>query len=118
MKKYSLWLAVLCLPLLMACNGGEKKSGSLTDVSANPFEEDDTPVNIIEQAKPSIMILPSDQLLERFNCLRREIIQGETVLSRDYTRYLFANEATRQSYLSFRASLLRWASRLLIWNKD
>ena len=53
MKKYSLWLAVLCLPLLMACNGGEKKSGSLTDVSANPFEEDDTPVNIIEQAKPS-----------------------------------------------------------------
>lgn len=92
MKKSSLWLAILCLPLLVACNGGGKKSSSLTDVSADPFEEDDTPVNIIEQAKPSIMILPSDQLLERFNCLRRELVQGETVLSRDYTRYLFANE--------------------------
>lgn len=92
MKRRALWLAVLCLPMLMACNGGGKKSSSLTDVSANPFEEDDTPVNIIEQAKPSIMVLPSDQLLERYNCLRKEIVQGETVLNRDYTRYLFAND--------------------------
>lgn len=92
MKIRALWLAMLCLSMLVACNGGGKKGSSLTDVSANPFEEDDTPVNIIEQAKPSIMVLPSDQLLERFNCLRRELVQGETVLNRDYARYLFAND--------------------------
>ena len=82
----------MCFPMLLSCGGNSKKGSMLTDVSVDPFEEDDAPVNIIEQAKPSIMVLPSDQLLERYNCLRREKVQGETVLNRDYTRYLFANE--------------------------
>lgn len=47
-----------------------------------------TDVNAIVQAKPQIMIMPSDQTLKLFGCLKNRSIEGEKYLIRDYKKFL------------------------------
>ena len=58
----------------------------------NAVEEDEnTVVNAIEQAKPTIMVLPSDKLLKAYNALETVTQNGADYLDRDYSKYLLAN---------------------------
>lgn len=84
--KYSLYIFPLFLFLFLSCNG---RGGSLTDVGqGNMKEYEESYVNPIEQAKPEIMVLPSDHNLQEENALRRTSIGGEWFILRDYSKYL------------------------------
>ena len=74
---------------LTSCN--HKSGRGLTDISYVTVDAEDEVVNPIEQALPIIMILPSDQLLEKYGAATQSSDHGNTSLSRDYTKYLLDN---------------------------
>ena len=88
MKKIFYTLAVAVI-LLCSCNGGGR--GKLTNIKVSPLPDDESPVNVIEQAMPTIMIIPSDQLLKRYGALERTEVGGKEIFSRDYNKYLLDN---------------------------
>jgi len=84
MKK--LLLSTLASIILISC--GNKDSGEkLTSTNLKP-EKENSEVNANEQAKPTLIIIPSDQLLEKFGMLKEEIAQGKKIYSRDFKGYL------------------------------
>ena len=97
MKKifYTLTMTVF---LLCSCSGSGR--GKLTNINANPLLNDESPVNVIEQAMPTIMIIPSDQLLKKYGALERREVSGKEVFSRDYNKYLL-NNVNNKAIISF-----------------
>lgn len=83
-------LSVCSVLLLSSCNNANR-SRNLTDISFVTDDYDETPVNAIEQALPTMVIIPSDQLLKTYGALERKIISGKEVYSRDYNKYLLNN---------------------------
>lgn len=76
----------LFLFLFLSCNG---KGKSLTEVGqGNMKEYEESNVNPIEQAKPEIMVLPSDHNLKEEGALKRVSLNGEWFTLRDYSKYL------------------------------
>ena len=53
-------------------------------------------VNAVEQARPSIMVIPSDQVLQNFRCLKTENSRGRTYVIRDYKNYLLKDDRARR----------------------
>lgn len=92
------FIAILSLLLLAGCGNSSNRSltGGLTE-SLDDYES--TAVNAVEQAKPTIMVIPSDNLLKTYNALGTETLNGANVIVRDYNRYLLAN-ADNKSLLS------------------
>lgn len=76
--------------LLSACENNGKQS-KLTSYGNIVEEDDNLVVNAIEQAQPSIMVLPSDNLLQSFNALKNVSIGGANYLDRDYNKYILGN---------------------------
>lgn len=75
------------LPLLLAaCSLTACKRGgrSLTDIFAK--ETTDSEVSVMEQARPKIMVIPSDRLLKELQCVTPT--DDGTALVRDYPRFL------------------------------
>ena len=83
-------LSVCSVLLLSSCNNANR-SRNLTDISFVTDDYDETPVNAIEQALPTMVIIPSDQLLKTYGAFERKIISGKEVYSRDYNKYLLNN---------------------------
>lgn len=85
---FSTLIAALLTLSLCGCNRGqsvaEKASGNLDDY-------ENTNVDAIEQARPTIMVIPSDNLLKRYQALRTELVEGQNVTMRDYNKYLTTN---------------------------
>lgn len=77
MKKF---LFVLVVAALLASCGGSNNG----EKSANGGQY----VNVTEQQKPRLIVIPSDQLLQKFGKLKSERAQGKTVYTRDYAGYL------------------------------
>lgn len=73
MRKIVLSLAVASLLVLSACGGNNGK------------------VDVTEQQKPRLLVMPSDQLLQKFNKLGQEDAQGKTIYTRDYAGYLLTD---------------------------
>lgn len=94
MKKI-LTLLIVTL-VLVACGGNaqkEKKAEGLTSLTdINAVENTSNRVNVITQALPSIMVIPSDQCLQNAGYLKTEVINGKTVYIRDYAGYILADE--------------------------
>ena len=89
---------VLCASLIVAgCNstGSKNKGNKLTDINVSE-ESDNTPVNVLEQAKPTIMVLPSDKLLRTHGAFGEESFNGKTYYTRDYQKYLLEDPYSRQ----------------------
>ena len=53
-------------------------------------------MNAIQQALPTIMVLPSDNLLEEYNSLKNQTYEGRKFVIRDYQQYLLANNDNQQ----------------------
>lgn len=92
MKSFYFGLLATALAL-SSCGGGSSNGGNLAEgASGNMDAYVNSNVHAIEQARPAIMILPSDNLLERYGALSRETIDGRTFTLRDYAKYLLAND--------------------------
>ena len=88
-KKFILGLAVSVSLMMTGCGGSsESNSGSSNGDSQEV-------VNVTEQQKPKLMVIPSDQLLQKFQMLKQENAQGKTILIRDYSGYLLADENSK-----------------------
>ena len=72
--------------LFLSCSG---RGNSLVDVGqGNMKEYEESSVNPIQQAKPEIMVLPSDHNLQEDGTLKRTSLDGESFTLRDYSKYL------------------------------
>ncbi|MDE6553392.1 MAG: hypothetical protein K2K98_10650 [Muribaculaceae bacterium] len=75
--------------MVTSCGKGRSSTGSLTDgLEDNSDEYLNSGVNAIEQAKPEIMVLPSDEVLQKFGAAR----QTPDGVARDYQKYLLADK--------------------------
>lgn len=53
-------------------------------------------VNAIEQARPSIMVIPGDQTLQNFKCLKTQTANGRDYILRDYKKYLLKDDRAKR----------------------
>lgn len=72
---------------LTSCGTGNNDKGKLTSTNATPDNENSV-VNVSEQAKPNIIVMPSDELLQKFGMIKQENAQGKTIYIRDFKGYL------------------------------
>ncbi|MCH5217404.1 MAG: hypothetical protein J1F07_02440 [Muribaculaceae bacterium] len=85
MRVYSLILSIFIF-LFLSCSGRGKSLGDVGQGGMTEYEE--SSVNPVEQAKPEIMVLPSDHNLQEEGALRRVSVGGEEFTQRDYSKYL------------------------------
>lgn len=98
MKKSLIFGAVISI-LLTSCSGGG--SNGLTEGASGDMEAyENSDVNAIEQARPQIMVLPSDNTLKNFKALKESNANGRTYYLRDYPAYL-KNDYHAKRILSF-----------------
>ena len=95
-KTIRIFNIALIATVFVSCGTGEKK-GSLTDIASGDMEAyENSAVNGVEQARPSIMVIPSDQVLQNFRCLRTETSNGRTYILRDYKNYMLKDDRARR----------------------
>ena len=93
MKRIKIPMAALAVLMLVSCGGNKQQSNGLTEGASGDMEAyENSDVNAIEQARPSIMIIPGDQTLQNFKCLKTQRINGRDFILRDYQNYLLKDD--------------------------
>ncbi len=72
---------VMAAVVLLSCGG---KGGNQSNT-----------VNVSQQQKPSMLVIPSDQLLQQFGKLTQKEALGKTIQIRDYNGYLLADQDSK-----------------------
>lgn len=87
-------LGIIAALICYSCDDGcrQTQNQKLTNYGNAIEIEENTVVNAIEQAKPTIMVLPSDNLLLAYDALKTVSVNGSSFLDRDYSKYLLANK--------------------------
>ena len=104
------FIAFLFFPIMMVgCfgrGGGntEGRKGLIGRASGDMAAYESSDVNGLEQAHPQIMIIPSDQVLQNFKCLKTETVQGRTYIIRDYKNYLLKDDRARRLISSIQSA--------------
>lgn len=80
MKKVKFFFFAAVATMMCAC-GGNASQGNGVDVS--------------QQQKPTMLVLPSDQLLQRYGKLKQQEALGKTLQVRDYAGYLLTDEDSK-----------------------
>lgn len=97
LTKHSLTILALSAIATFTSCSGENKNGSLTDMASGNMEAyENSTVNGVEQARPTIMVIPSDQVLQNFKCLKTETVNGRSYILRDYQNYLLKDDRARR----------------------
>lgn len=87
----------ISLAILSACGSSDKGSGSLADRSSGDMAAyENSAVNGVVQALPTIMLLPADQTLQNFNAMSDVDVKGQSFVARDYKKYLSADDRFRR----------------------
>lgn len=81
MKLTKLLLIAAAAMLLSSCGGNGKQNGGGVDVS--------------QTQKPTMLVIPSDQLLQRFGKLKQQEALGKTIQVRDYSGYLMTDQDSK-----------------------
>ena len=82
---YYILLAFYCV----SCGQGNKQK-NITDISIS--ENKDNTVNVINQAKPKLMIIPSDRMLKDEKCLTINTFNGKKTIIRDLSGFIVKSE--------------------------
>ena len=89
-------IALMSMAALTSCGGGNK-GGNLAEGASGDMEEYvNSDVNAIEQARPTIMVIPSDQVLQNFKSLKTERANGREYILRDYKKYLLKDDRAKR----------------------
>lgn len=81
MKAKTILLATMAALVLSSCGGSAGKSEGGVDVS--------------QTQKPTMFVLPSDQLLQRFGNLKQQEALGKTLQVRDYPGYMLSDQDSK-----------------------
>ena len=96
MKFRSVFYAAIAASLIISC-GDSKQGKSLTEGASGDMEAyENSDVNAIEQARPSIMVIPSDQTLQNFKCLETQNVNGRSYTIRDYNKYMLEDDRAKR----------------------
>lgn len=82
---YYILLAFYCV----SCEQGNKQK-NITDISIS--KNKDNTVNVINQAKPKLMIIPSDRMLKDEKCLTINTFNGKKTIIRDISGFIVKSE--------------------------
>ena len=97
MKTIKLILSVAALVVLAMTSCGGNKGGNLAEGASGDMEAyENGDVNAIEQARPTIMVIPGDQTLQNFKCLTTERANGREYILRDYKKYLLKDDRAKR----------------------
>ena len=89
-------ITLMSLAALTSCGGGNKGGNLAEDASGDMEEYESGDVNAIEQARPTIMVIPGDQTLQNFKCLQTEKSNGREYILRDYKKYLLKDDRAKR----------------------
>lgn len=96
MKKIGIISAVIMAFALASC-GGNKQSNGLTEGASGDMEAyENSDVNAVEQARPTIMVIPGDLTLQNFKCLTTQKVNGRDYILRDYKNYLLKDDRAKR----------------------
>ena len=84
---------IFALAMTACGNNNQRGKGNLTDINAQ--EDKSGRVNVIEQAKPTLMVIPSDQYLQNAGFLKTKEVNGRTVYIRDYLNFVLNNDTNK-----------------------
>lgn len=88
-------IMLISMAALTSCSGN--KSGNLAEGASGDLEAyEQGDVNAIEQARPTIMVIPGDQVLQNFRSLRTERVGGREYIIRDYKNYLLKDDRAKR----------------------
>lgn len=90
--KFKYIFPLIALTFLTSCGGGKQAQGLADGATGDMEAYESTSVNPIVQAKPEIMVIPSDQTLQQFGCIRQRKIDGRKYSERDYRKFLLNDE--------------------------
>ncbi len=94
-KKLMMSIGALAVLIIVSC-GGNKQSNGLTEGASGDMEAyENSDVNALEQARPTIMVIPGDQILKSFKCLKTENANGREYILRDYKNYLLKDNRAK-----------------------
>ena len=99
MKTSSLSVSAVfaAIVLFCSCGGNNANNHSLADrASGDMATYENSAVNGVVQALPTIMFLPSDNTLQNFGAMETENINGRNFVVRDYQKYLNADDRFRR----------------------
>ncbi|MCH5238104.1 MAG: hypothetical protein J1E95_09960 [Muribaculaceae bacterium] len=92
MKKFlSIGIGIL---LLTSCGGGNKNLADQSSGDMEAYENSD--VNGVTQALPTIMLLPADNTLQSFGAFSTKNVNGRDYQIRDYNKYLANDDRFRR----------------------
>lgn len=86
MKTKCLFLSMAVSMLMLSACGSKSNNESYAESAI---------VDVTLQQKPRMLVIPSDQLLERFGKLHPEDAQGKTVYNRDFGGYLLTDKDSK-----------------------
>ena len=100
-KTFSRILPLIVVISFISCGGGnnntENTGGNLADQSSGDMAAyENSAVNGVTQALPTIMLLPADGTLQNFGSLQTKTVNGRNYQVRDYQKYLNADDRFRR----------------------
>ena len=81
---------------LASCSGNKQSNGLTEGASGDLDAYEQSDVNAIEQARPTIMVIPGDQVLQNFRCLTTQRVNGRDYILRDYKNYLLKDDRAKR----------------------
>ena len=93
MKTKFLTLAMMALAIISCGGNGGNQSNT---------------VNVTEQQKPTMLVIPSDQLLQRFGKLQQKEALGKTLQIRDYNGYLLTDQDSKFIISSIQSAFINF----------
>lgn len=82
----------ITLLILGCCGCGNRTKKGVADISVS--ENYDNTVNVINQAKPKLMVMPSDKLLKERNCIKAFEENGKEIYVRNIPKFLIENDGS------------------------
>lgn len=89
-------MAALAMLVTTSCSDNKQSNGLTEGASGDMAAYEQSNVNGVEQARPQIMVIPGDQTLQNFKCLKTETANGRTYIIRDFKNYLLKDDRARR----------------------
>lgn len=98
MKRIMIPMVAFAVLMLASCGGNsQRQSNGLTEGATGDMEAyENSDVNALEQARPTIMVIPGDQTLQSFKCLKTQRIDGRDFVLRDYQKYMLKDDRAKR----------------------